>query len=108
MLTRILSTAFFLTLFHFSFGQSQNLEFLDYIRKYHKIAIEEMERAGIPASIKLAQGLLESNAGRSYLAKRGNNHFGIKCGDGWPGKKVYREDDDNDDRGKLIKSCFRS
>lgn len=108
MLTRILSTAFFLTLFHFSFGQSQNLEFLDYIRKYHKIAIEEMERAGIPASIKLAQGLLESNAGRSYLAKRGNNHFGIKCGDGWPGKKVYREDDDYDDRGKLIKSCFRS
>ncbi len=110
MSVRTLSTTL-LTLFLFTqscFGQNQNLEFLDYIRKYHKIAIEEMERAGIPASIKLAQGLLESNAGRSYLAKRGNNHFGIKCGGNWPGKKVYREDDDYDERGKLIKSCFRS
>lgn len=110
MLVRILSTTL-LTLFLFTqscFGQNQNLEFLEYIRKYHKIAIEEMERAGVPASIKLAQGLLESNAGRSYLARRGNNHFGIKCGSNWPGKKVYREDDDYDERGKLIKSCFRS
>ena len=83
MISRILSAAIFLSFFSQSFGQSLNLEFLDYIDKYHKIAIEEMERAGIPASIKLAQGLLESNAGRSFLAKRGNNHFGIKCGDGW-------------------------
>lgn len=110
MLVRILSTALltFVLLAQSCYGQNQNLEFLEYIRKYHKIAIEEMERAGIPASIKLAQGLLESNAGRSYLAKRGNNHFGIKCGGNWPGKKVYREDDDYDERGKLIKSCFRS
>lgn len=108
MFIRILSTALLIFLTQACFGQKQNLEFLDYIRKYHKIAIEEMERAGIPASIKLAQGLLESNAGRSYLAKRGNNHFGIKCGSNWPGKKVFREDDDYDERGKLIKSCFRS
>ncbi|NRB47840.1 MAG: LysM peptidoglycan-binding domain-containing protein [Saprospiraceae bacterium] len=110
MLVRILSTTLLMLflLTQSCVGQKQNLEFLEYIRKYHKIAIEEMERAGIPASIKLAQGLLESNAGRSYLAKRGNNHFGIKCGSNWPGKKVYREDDDYDERGKLIKSCFRS
>lgn len=108
MLTRILSTALLVCLTLASFAQNQNLEFLDYIRKYHKIAIEEMERAGIPASIKLAQGLLESNAGRSYLARRGNNHFGIKCGGDWPGKKVYREDDDYDEKGRLVKSCFRS
>lgn len=108
MISRILSAVFFLSFFSYSFGQSLNLEFLDYINKYHEIAIEEMERAGIPASIKLAQGLLESNAGRSFLAKRGNNHFGIKCGDGWSGKTVHREDDDYDDKGKLVESCFRS
>ena len=67
-----------------------------------------MERAGIPASIKLAQGILESSAGKSFLARRANNHFGIKCGNDWDGKKVYKEDDDFDDKGKLIKSCFRS
>ena len=90
------------------FAQTQSQEFLDYIKKYADLAIDEMERAGIPASIKLAQGLLESNAGRSYLARKGNNHFGIKCGGNWEGKKVFREDDDFDENGKLIKSCFRS
>lgn len=88
-------------------AQSQTPEHLKYIQKYQEIAIREMERAGIPASIKLAQGILESNAGRSYLARRANNHFGIKCGSTWNGKKVYREDDDYDSKGKLIKSCFR-
>lgn len=90
------------------FAQKQNQDFLDYINKYADLAMEEMERAGVPASIKLAQGLLESNAGRSYLARKGNNHFGVKCGGNWSGKKVYREDDDFDENGKLIKSCFRS
>ena len=85
----------------------QNDAYLKYIEKYKIYAIKEMERAGIPASIKLAQGLLESNAGRSTLARRGNNHFGIKCGDNWKGKKIMREDDDYDENGKLIKSCFR-
>jgi murein DD-endopeptidase MepM/ murein hydrolase activator NlpD len=91
-----------------SYAQKQNQDFLNYIEKYADLAIQEMERAGIPASIKLAQGLLESSAGKSYLARKGNNHFGIKCGNNWDGKKVYKEDDDFDDRGKLIKSCFRS
>ena len=78
-----------------------------YIQRFKKIAMEEMERAGVPASIKLAQGILESNSGKSYLARTAKNHFGIKCGSNWNGEKVYREDDDYDDRGQLTKSCFR-
>jgi len=81
-------------------------EFNQYIGQYKIIAIQEMQRTGIPASIKLAQGLLESNAGRSTLAIKANNHFGIKCGSKWKGKTIYRKDDDYK-RGKLVKSCFR-
>ncbi|MEM6317649.1 MAG: glucosaminidase domain-containing protein [Bacteroidota bacterium] len=77
-----------------------------YIEQYQYIAISEMERTGVPASIKLAQGILESNAGRSTLARKANNHFGIKCGSRWRGRKFYRKDDDYKN-GKLIKSCFR-
>ncbi|MEZ5056434.1 MAG: LysM peptidoglycan-binding domain-containing protein [Saprospiraceae bacterium] len=86
---------------------AQNADFYAYIEKYKSIAISEMERAGIPASIKLAQALLESNAGKSTLARQANNHFGIKCGGDWNGKKHYRKDDDYDSRGRLTKSCFR-
>lgn len=86
---------------------SQSSDFYNYIEKYKKIAIKEMERAGIPASIKLAQALLESNAGRSDLARKANNHFGIKCHNEWTGKKYYKKDDDLDEAGNLKKSCFR-
>ncbi|MFK7935157.1 MAG: glucosaminidase domain-containing protein [Saprospiraceae bacterium] len=87
-----------------------NEDRLKYIEKYKDIAMEEMNRAGVPASIKLAQGILESNSGKSYLARRANNHFGMKCGSKsqWSGKTVYREDDDYDENGKLQKSCFRA
>lgn len=78
-----------------------------YIEDYRLIAISEMHLNGIPASIKLAQAVLESNAGRSYLAVNANNHFGIKCGKYWQGATVMREDDDYEN-GKLIKSCFRA
>ena len=77
-----------------------------YIDKYKEIAISEMQRTGIPASIKLAQGILESNSGRSTLAIKANNHFGIKCGNYWQGGTFHREDDDYRN-GQLIKSCFR-
>lgn len=87
------------------FGQQSDR--LEYIDRYKEIAIAEMERAGVPASIKLAQGLLESNAGKSTLAKRANNHFGMKCGSAWKGKTYAKEDDDYDADGNLIKSCFR-
>lgn len=80
---------------------------INYIESYKHIAVTEMEKTGIPASIKLAQGLLESGAGKSTLAQKANNHFGIKCGGHWEGKTFYREDDDRDKNGKLIKSCFR-
>lgn len=86
---------------------SANEAFHQYIAQYKQIAIQEMYRTGVPASIKLAQGLLESNAGRSTLAQKANNHFGIKCGGKqWKGKTYYRKDDDYK-RGKLVKSCFR-
>jgi LysM repeat protein len=78
----------------------------DYIEQYKSIAISEMMRTGIPASIKLAQAMLESNCGKSDLACKANNHFGIKCGNDWNGKTFKKEDDDFDD-GKLVKSCFR-
>ncbi len=81
---------------------------LEYIDKYKDVAVVEMHRTGIPASIKLAQGILESNAGASMLAERANNHFGIKCGSAWRGKTMQRKDDDRNAQGKLVKSCFRS
>jgi len=79
-----------------------------YIASYQSIAISEMHRSGIPASIKLAQGLMESDWGRSDLATTGNNHFGIKCGGAWTGPTFYKEDDDYDKNGKLKQSCFRA
>ena len=79
----------------------------EYINKFERIAMAEMQRAGIPASIKIAQGILESNAGASMLAERANNHFGIKCGGNWRGRSMYKQDDDRNANGKLVKSCFR-
>ncbi|MFK7797571.1 MAG: glucosaminidase domain-containing protein [Aureispira sp.] len=73
-----------------------------YIEKYKHIAVSEMDRTGIPASIKMAQGILESGVGESELATKANNHFGIKCGgEVWTGKTRYVWDDD------VVKSCFR-
>ena len=81
-------------------AQYRNADYDAYIEKYAPVAIEQMQRYHIPASITLAQGLLESAAGKSYLAKNGNNHFGIKCHD-WQGRKQYRDDD-------ATNECFRS
>lgn len=78
-----------------------------YIDQFSPIAVSEMHRTGIPASIKLAQGILESGLGKSELAKNANNHFGIKCGKDWTGETYALEDDDFDTCGALLKSCFR-
>jgi LysM repeat protein len=72
----------------------------EYIETYRDIAIEEMRTNGIPASIKLAQGILESGFGNSELATRANNHFGIKC-NGWTGRSVLQDDDAKNE-------CFRA
>jgi len=58
---------------------------VDYLNRYSALAVSEMKRTGIPASITLAQGMVESNYGRSTLARKGNNHFGIKCHSDWKG-----------------------
>ena len=68
-------------------------ETLDYIDKYKDVAMEEMVKYKIPASITLAQGILESGNGQSKLAKQGNNHFGIKCHSDWKGKTMRMDDD---------------
>lgn len=86
---------------------AQNQAYVDYINRYQSLAVEEMQRTGMPASIKLAQGLIESNAGRSELATKAYNHFGIKCGSGWSGGTYHKKDDDYDSKGRLVKSCFR-
>jgi len=80
---------------------------LDYIAQYRGAAQLEMGRGGVPASIILAQGILESSAGQSEVAKMANNHFGVKCGNDWRGKSFYKKDDDYDADGNLKESCFR-
>ena len=82
-------------------AQTRNKQYEDYIKQYRDLAVDEMKKYHIPASITLAQGLLESGAGQSTLARKSNNHFGIKCGSDWQGKTVRHNDDA---RGE----CFRA
>lgn len=79
-----------------------------FILTYAPLAITEMHRSGIPASIKLAQAILETNWGKGQLALYGRNYFGIKCKNEWVGDAIYLKDDDYNDQGELIESCFRS
>ena len=81
-------------------AQAQSESTVVYIELYKKIAVQEMKRTGIPASITLAQGILESNSGESNLAKKFNNHFGIKCKSDWKGETTYQDDDTKQE-------CFR-
>lgn len=82
-------------------AQKMNVAYQEYIRKYALECIQQMQSHDIPASITMAQGLLESNAGRSSLASDHNNHFGIKCHRTWQGARTYKDDD-------LADECFRS
>lgn len=82
-------------------AQRRNQRYTDYIEKYNDLAITQMREHKIPASITLAQGLLESGAGMSELARKSNNHFGIKCGGSWNGRTVRHDDDARNE-------CFRA
>jgi len=73
----------------------------EYIERYKSIAVAQMERYGIPASITMAQGILESDCGNSRLSLQSNNHFGIKCKRSWTGPRVYHDDDEKGE-------CFRA
>ena len=84
-------------------ASAQNQQYVKYIDKYKSLAVDQMKRYQIPASITLAQALLESGAGQSELARESNNHFGIKCHD-WAGRKVYHDDDQRDDCFRVYKS----
>ncbi|MEL6986237.1 MAG: glucosaminidase domain-containing protein [Bacteroidota bacterium] len=92
--------------FSYSMTLEDNSQEQSYITNYSHIAVNEMYSSKIPASIILAQGMIESNCGQSSLASKANNHFGIKCKD-WGGPTFFKFDDDTDANGKLIKSCFR-
>ena len=82
-----------------SWAQKNKMSRLEYIDKYKELSMDEMRRTGIPASITLAQGILESGNGNSTLATKANNHFGIKCHD-WKGPSVKHDDDAKNE-------CFR-
>lgn len=83
-----------------AFGQTPKMTYEEYIAKYSATAIANMKKYGIPASITLAQALLESGAGNSDLAMNANNHFGIKCHKGWEGETYLKDDDAKNE-------CFR-
>jgi len=81
---------------------------LTYIQAFKTVAIEEMNTYGIPASITLAQGIIESGSGNSSLAKYANNHFGIKCTSDWRGKAYYKDDDKSNDCFRVYKDARES
>lgn len=99
--TKPIILAFFIMVFYAPLSaQSLSPAYLDYIQRWHDLAVRHQQQYGIPASITLAQGLLESGAGLSRLATEGNNHFGIKCHKSWSGEGIYADDD-------MKNECFR-
>lgn len=99
MIRKTSLSIFFLFVTLIGFSQRKNTR-AEYIEKYAPLAVSEMVRTGIPASITLAQACLESGDGNSTLSIKSNNHFGIKCKSSWRGKRVYHDDD-------ALGECFR-
>lgn len=89
-------------------AQTRNSAYENYIRQYAPLAIDQMNRYSIPASITMAQGLLESAAGKSSLATTANNHFGIKVSSDWTGPYVVKSDDNPNDRFRKYNSAAES
>ena len=103
IMLRKLLLSIYILFFFIGFGSAQvysKADIVIYISKYKQAAINKMNVYKIPASITLAQGVLESGAGTSDLAVKANNHFGIKCGDNWKGETFHKDDDEKDE-------CFR-
>lgn len=100
MKSRSVISAAFLLLFFAAAAPAAQSPVQKYIEDWSETAVSEMQRSGVPASITLAQGLLESSAGQSALARKANNHFGIKCHSDWTGGKFYKDDDEKNE-------CFR-
>lgn len=98
---RIIGLIIFLSVSVTTIFAQKKEDVIAYIDTYKDLAIAEMKRTGVPASIKLAQGVHETMAGMSDLVLKSNNHFGIKCKTGWAGAKVYHTDD-------AVGECFRS
>ena len=108
MVRLMLMALAFAAVCHTAAGQSTwNARYQQYIDQYRDCAIEQMLKWKIPASITLAQGLLESGAGQSELATRGNNHFGIKC-HSWTGRTIHRDDDARNECFRAYNSAFDS
>lgn len=97
---KIISTIISLVILSNLSVSAQNMTSAQYIERYKSLAIESMRQYGIPASIKLAQGLVETSSGNSRLAKEANNHFGIKCKSTWTGQTISHDDD-------AAGECFR-
>ena len=100
ILRKTIFSALFLAILPLFSGAQTQMTREEYIEKYKNIAIAHMQYYGIPASITMAQGILESNSGNSQLSRSSNNHFGIKCKKNWTGEKVYHDDDEKGE-------CFR-
>lgn len=88
-----------------SFSQQTRQQYID---KYKNVAIQNMRKHKVPASITLAQGLLESGNGNSELSKKSNNHFGIKCHSSWTGKRTYHDDDKKGECFRVYNSVYDS
>ncbi|MBO5234850.1 MAG: glucosaminidase domain-containing protein [Alistipes sp.] len=100
ILRKTIFSVLFLAILPLFSGAQTQMTREEYIEKYKNIAIAHMQYYGIPASITMAQGILESNSGNSQLSRSSNNHFGIKCKKNWTGEKVYHDDDEKGE-------CFR-
>ena len=99
---------FLLCFLSISLNVYSNEKTLKYIEKYSEIAVNEMNKYNIPASITLAQGILESGNGLSKLAVEGKNHFGIKCHSSWEGNRIYHDDDEKNECFRKYKSVKQS
>ncbi|MBS2099894.1 glucosaminidase domain-containing protein [Carboxylicivirga linearis] len=107
-ITVLLFTVFTFCYYSVDAQSTRKYSTTDYIELYKDLAIKEMKRTRIPASITMAQGILESGSGNSTLARKSNNHFGIKCHSDWKGKKVYHDDDRRNECFRKYKTVYES